>query len=449
MQVETANGTMLDDALALMKEGFTQLPPFSPHVDEKKLRDVLTEVAERMQANFPYQHPLYAGQMQKPPHAVARLAYALAMWINPNNHSLDGGKVSSAMEKEAINHIAQMLGLQNPLGHLCGGGTMANLEALWIANKLRPDSMIVASDQAHYTHSRLCDLLKIPFKAIPSDDCGRMKLSDLTKVLQKGNVGTVVVTTGTTAIGSIDPLIDVLKLRSTYNFRVHVDAAYGGYFKLAQNLSSYAKEVFDAVNQADSVVIDPHKHGLQPYGCGCVLFKDPSVGVFYKHDSPYTYFSSDELHLGEISLECSRPGSAAVALWATHRLLPLVAGGDFALGLEKSREAALRLSARISADRRFVIPFEPELDIVVFGVKAPTASQSSRLARSLFEIAAGKGLHLATANLAKNLFASKWKDIVWDQEYLTCVRSCLMKPEHLDWLDNIWEILEATATQAL
>ena len=56
------------------------------------------------------------------------------------------------------------------------------------------------------------------------------------------------------------------------------------------------------MQEADSIVVDPHKHGLQPYGCGAVLFKDPSIGTFYKHDSPYTYFTSDDLHLGEISL---------------------------------------------------------------------------------------------------------------------------------------------------
>ena len=65
------------------------------------------------------------------------------------------------------------------------------------------------------------------------------------------------------------------------------------------------------MTEADSIVIDPHKHGLQPYGCGAVLFKNPEEGRFYKHDSPYTYFTSDQLHLGEITLECSRAGAAA------------------------------------------------------------------------------------------------------------------------------------------
>src|ERR1044071_5068826 len=115
------------------------------------------------------------------------------------------------------------------------------------------------------------------------------------------------------------------------------------------------------MGEADSIVIDPHKHGLQPYGCGCVLFRDPTVGRFYKHNSPYTYFSSDELHLGEISLECSRPGASAVGLWATQQFLPLPPDGEFAHGMSRGRDAAVELHRRIGADRRFLTAFPPEL----------------------------------------------------------------------------------------
>ena len=449
MNFETKSLSLLDKALSTMEKGFADLPAINADLDINEMSEILSEVATRMQDNFPYQHPLYAGQMLKPPHSIARLAYMLSMWINPNNHALDGGRASSAMEKEAVANIAQMFGYKQHLGHLCGGGTMANLEALWVANKLLPEHFIVASSQAHYTHNRICDVLKIPFKSIPVDEYGRMNVTALEEVLKHDKVGTVVVTTGTTAIGSVDPLTDILNLRAKYKFRIHVDAAYGGYFKLASNLDSSTRAVFDTIHEADSIVIDPHKHGLQPYGCGCILFKDPSFGSLYKHDSPYTYFSSDELHLGEISLECSRPGSAAVALWATQRLLPMVPGGEFAIGLEKSREAALKLYAKIAADPRFIIPFPPELDIVVFAIKASTVSQSSKLAKKLFNTAAGQGLHLATATLPKALFMSASEDMIWDQEYITCLRSCLMKPEHLDWLNNIWRILDAATSLTL
>src|SRR5438552_14106310 len=140
---------------------------------------------------------------------------------------------------------------------------------------------------------------------------------------------------------------------------------------MSDNLEADTNTAFECIREAASAVIDPHKHGLQPYGCGCVLFRDPTVGRFYKHDSPYTYFSSPELHLGEISLECSRPGAAAVALWATQRLFPLVPGGAFAQALGQGRTAALALYEKLRVDARFLTPFPPELDILVWAPRAP------------------------------------------------------------------------------
>ena len=103
---------------------------------------VLEETARRLGDNYPYFHPLYAGQMLKPPHPVARAAYALAMTINPNNHARDGGRASSAMEIEAVAEIAGMFGWTEYLGHLTSGGTMANLEALWVAGQMAPASAL-------------------------------------------------------------------------------------------------------------------------------------------------------------------------------------------------------------------------------------------------------------------------------------------------------------------
>src|SRR5207237_1355810 len=145
----------------------------------ERLEEVLNATAERLKDNYPYFHPLYAGQMLKPPHPVARLAYALAMWLNPNNHALDGGRATSVMEKEAVREIAGMYGWENFLGHLCGGGTMANLEALWVAGQLQPGKKILASEQAHYTHRRISAVLQLEFEAIPVDSFGRMDLNAL------------------------------------------------------------------------------------------------------------------------------------------------------------------------------------------------------------------------------------------------------------------------------
>jgi tyrosine decarboxylase / aspartate 1-decarboxylase len=446
LQLEQKSLNTLLEAVKKLDSGFAGLPEFSPTAyDESRLLDVLNATAERLHDNYPYFHPLYAGQMLKPPHSVARLAYTLAMWINPNNHALDGGRATSAMEKEAVAEIASMFGWKTFLGHLCGGGTMASLEALWVAGQLRGGKKILASAQAHYTHHRISNVLQLEFESVPADSEARMDMDALRKRVERGDVGTVVATLGTTATGSVDPLPEILALREKHGFRVHADAAYGGYFGLVDNLAGHAQSAFARIAEVDSIVIDPHKHGLQPYGCGCVLFRDPNVGSLYKHDSPYTYFSSLELHLGEISLECSRPGASAAALWATQKLLPLVKRGEFAQRLERSRSAALALHEKVKEGGRFVPAFAPELDIVAFAPRANSVSEMSAKSRAIFASAAQRGLHLAVAELPVSFFSSLEPDVRRDRETLTCLRSVVMKPEHLDWIDRIWQILASAA----
>jgi tyrosine decarboxylase/aspartate 1-decarboxylase len=438
------------EAMKKLDTGFAELAEFaSTAPGMEQIGKVLNATAERLWDNYPYFHPLYAGQMLKPPHPVARLAYALAMWINPNNHALDGGRATSAMEKEAVAEIAAMFRWNEFLGHLCGGGTMANLEALWVAGQREPGKKILASEQAHYTHKRISSVLKLEFESVPCDARGRMDADALAHRVARGDVGTVVATMGTTATGSVDPLPEILALREKHGFRVHADCAYGGYFVLANNLAEPARKAFERIGETDSIVIDPHKHGLQPYGCGCVLFRDPGVGRLYKHDSPYTYFSSAELHLGEISLECSRPGAAAAALWATQKLLPLAKGGEFALGLEQGRSAAVALYKKVRDDQRFVAAFEPELDIIVFAPRAPSIRETSAISRRIFDAAARRGLHLAVAQLPVAFWEANRGTMRRDLETISCLRSVLMKPEHLEWVDRIWENLVAATDEVV
>lgn len=439
--------TLLRNALDKLAEGYSDLPEFSTEFDADAVADVLQEVAARMHDNFPYYHPQYAGQMLKPPHPVARIAYAMSLWVNPNNHALDGGRASSAMEKECVIELGGMFGWDGPLGHLTGGGTMANLEALWVAGQLHPGKRIVATAQAHYTHGRISDVLGLPFSPVAVTGDGRMDIVELELLLREGNIGTVVATIGNTGLGAVDPLPDLVALQSKYDFRIHADAAYGGYFGLAGQLHDDTRAVYDSLAAVDSIVIDPHKHGLQPYGCGCILFRDPSVGQLYKHSSPATYFSSAELHLGEISLECSRPGASAVALWATQRLLPLVRDGEFAAMLDDCLHAARNFWKRLRDSKQFVPLMEPELDIVVYAVDAPDSRNASERARRVFSKAAEHDLHLAMIELPVQLVQRYAPGIKANSETITCLRSVLMKPEHLDWLDRIVEVLELSTAE--
>jgi glutamate/tyrosine decarboxylase-like PLP-dependent enzyme len=325
---------------------------------------------------------------------------------------------------------------------------MANLEALWVSGKIHPDKLILASDQAHYTHKRICEVLKTGFQSVPADKNGAMDPAALDHMLRTSPVGTVVVTLGTTGCGKIDPLPEILELQKTHRFRIHVDAAYGGYFKLASNLDEKTAHAFDLMDRADSIVVDPHKHGLQPYGCGCILFKAPEVGKYYKHESPYTYFTSSELHLGEISLECSRAGASSVALWATQQYLPLIKGGEFAKALEKSRAAAVGIFDWIRSRNEFMTFFPPDLDILVFSLKGSSSAEISLLNRRLFDQCARSDLHLALLTLPRAI-AEQHHDLEWNSDGLVCLRSCLMKPEHEDWAERIMIILLESVSAVL
>ena len=131
------------------------------------IAQVLDETAHRLGDNYPYFHPLYAGQMLKPPHPVARAAYALAMTINPNNHARDGGRASSAMEIEAVAGIAAMFGWtgsQLPRAPDLQRNHSPTSKRSGSPGRLAPGQRILGSDQAHYTHQRISAVLKLPYR---------------------------------------------------------------------------------------------------------------------------------------------------------------------------------------------------------------------------------------------------------------------------------------------
>jgi glutamate/tyrosine decarboxylase-like PLP-dependent enzyme len=417
------------DAIAAWQDSFADYEPHPGlHVDPAAFQEGFAELVQRLgTANYPYFHPDYAGQMIKPPHPVAVAGYLTAMLVNPNNHADDGGAATSRMEREVVAELAAVFGLPQHLGHLTGGGTVANLEALFVARESHPGRGVAYSADAHYTHSRMCHLLGLEGHAVPVDAAGRMSMPALADLLETGRVGTVVLTTGTTGLGAVDPVHEALALRDRYGVRLHVDAAYGGFYTLLDDLAD--AEAFRAIARCDSVVVDPHKHGLQPYGCGAVLFADPSVARFYHHDSPYTYFTESDLHLGEISLECSRPGAAAAALWLTLRVLGTAGLREV---LAANRRAAAGWASLLRESAELTLYQEPALDIVTYFPARDTLSAvDAATARVLTE-----GMHakedpvfLSVLRMPAAAFAERGHTPAADADGARVLRSVLMKPE--------------------
>lgn len=411
----------------------------SQHVDVEQVQAVLGELVDRLDDNFPYFHPQYAGQMLKPPHPVAVAAYLATMQLNPNNHSIDASAATTRMEHEVLDQLAAMFGYTpenhiDYMGHLTTSGTTANLEALWVSREIAPGRAIAHSADAHYTHARMGEVLGVDTVGIPTEADGRMSLDALERELATGRIGVVVATLGTTGLGAVDPLADIIPLARAHGARVHVDTAYGGFFAIiADELDPETARHFRAIAQADSVVVDPHKHGLQPYGCGAVLFNDQSILRFYHHESPYTYFASTERHFGEIQLECSRAGASAAALWATLKVFPLTSQGLGAIVLPGYRAA--QTWHGLIAESDILQPYQrPELDIITYLPRVRTMAELDRVSHAIFEMAADttrpQQTHLATYVVTPAQLSVRGIELEHDADRARIMRSVLMKPEH-------------------
>lgn len=413
-------------------------------VSDEKAEEVFSRLSQKLNCNYPFHHPVYAGQMLKPPHPVAWAAYAMAMSINPNNHALDGGPPSSEMEKEVVAELARFFGYgETFLGHLTASGTIANLEALWIARESHPGKKIAFSSNSHYTHERMCGVLATDSVKIPILEDRSFDLDSV----NPEEIGTIVVTLGTTGLGEVEPLDQIIPWAKQHGIRIHIDAAYGGFFRTLKDSDLIDGTPWKLMQEANSIVIDPHKHGLQPYGCGCVLFKDPEVGRFYKHDSPYTYFTSDDLHLGEISLECSRAGAAAVALWTTLQCFPLKEKEGFGPVMAQCRKTALKgYSLMVNSEK--LRPYKkPELDILgYFPINQSTnnVSQISDLSKKVFDAGMkDQSFYLSLFKVPSSEFIRLHPDYKADSEMVTILRSVFMKPEQAGFVEEFVNRIES------
>jgi hypothetical protein len=178
-----------------------------------------------------------------------------------------------------------------------------------------------------------------------------------------------------------------------------------------------------------------------------VLFADPSVARLYRHDSPYTYFTSDEPHLGEISLECSRAGAAAGALWLTLRALPLRRDSGLGPILAACLRAARSFAARLDASETMTLHLEPTLDIVTY---FPTLA-SMRDVDGASDALLHAGMEdeedpvfLSSLRVGAEAFTALHPGIGRDADSARVLRSVLMKPEHehsVAWLAERVETL--------
>jgi glutamate/tyrosine decarboxylase-like PLP-dependent enzyme len=185
------------------------------------------------------------------------------------------------------------------IGNLTSGGSIANLIALTAArdthgikNEKIPRAVIYMGEQTHHcVHKaiRIIGLTDAIIRNIPLDESGKMISNELKIAIKNDKIAglipfVVIASAGTTDVGAVDPLNEIGDIAKNENLWYHIDAAYGGFFVLTEE----KKSLFNGIEKADSLVIDPHKGLFLPYGIGAVLVKDRNA-VFKSHHYAANY----------------------------------------------------------------------------------------------------------------------------------------------------------------
>ena len=402
------------------------------------------ELAERLRDNYPFFHPRYAGQMLKPPHPAAVAGQLAAMLVNPNNHALDGGPATAKMEREVVARLAAMFGYGDEhLGHLTTSGTIANLEALFVARELHPERGVAFSAESHYTHGRMCGVLGVDGHTVPVDARGRMDLDALDALLAGGQVGTVVATAGTTGLGAIDPVHEILEVAGRHGVRVHVDAAYGGFFALLAGTARDRARAVGGDRARRLVVVDPHKHGLQPYGCGAILFRDPVGGALLP-----ARLAVHVLHLRRAPPRRDQPrvlarrGGRRRAV-ADLRGVPARGARRGPRGGPPRRPALGRAAGRLRGARALPAARAGHRQLPAGG--AHRSRRSTPPPRACSRAGWRRTCSSAPCGSRPSAFAQRHPAVEADADGARILRSVLMKPEHEAYVGELHAAVEALA----
>lgn len=376
--------SFIDKILSEQKSWREDFFPCDPSLYHKKdyqnekLEIEFEKFIERSKKHFPFFHPRYAAQMAKDPAIPTLLGYLTFMLSNPNNHAYEGGPVTTEMEMEVVDLLLKMVGYKTGWGHLTSGGSLANMEALWAARDFYKKGTVYFSEVSHYSWKRICKILNIDsFKEIPVDKSFRMDSAKLEHELRNNEAMMVMANLGSTGTGSVDDLEAILELKKKYNFHLHIDAAYGGFFRsilLDENyglslqktpLSEHTKKQLLFLSESDSITIDPHKQGSVSYGAGAVLYKNEELRNIILNTAPYTYHKLDKPNIGMFSLEGSRSGATAAACYLTYKVIPPNTSGIGEL-LSQTILASQKFHEMIEQSENYENLNFPDLDINCF-----------------------------------------------------------------------------------
>jgi aromatic-L-amino-acid decarboxylase len=336
-------------------------------------------------------HPRMFGYVASPATPVGTFASLAAAALNSNVTSWRSAPGPTEVERTAVRWLAELIGFrgegvnETSGGLLTSGGSMANLNALFVAHRAhardasrkglwgeRAPSTLYASDQIHLSIPKAADILGLgreQVRVVPSDGRFRVDVRSLReRVEADARAGMrpfcVVASAGTVSTGAVDALDEVARVAREHSLWFHVDGAYG-----ALAASTNAKRaLFGGLAEADSVSLDPHKWLYTPLGCGCLLLREPerARAAFAGTEEGYIkVFEQEEREafaFWDYGTELSRP-FRALKVWAT---LSFYGARRVRAAIEEDCAMASYMAERVGGSEEFELLAPATLGICCF-----------------------------------------------------------------------------------
>lgn len=285
---------------------------------------------------------------------------------------------AARMENMLIRWMNELMGFPSTAtGNLTSGGSISNLiavvtarEALGVKARDFDKLVVYLSDQTHHSLQkalRIAGLGEAQLRYLPVDETFRIDSSTLEPAIEadreKGLIPFFInASLGTTNTGTIDPIEEMSVVAEKQRIWFHVDAAYGGFFRMLPEIQKCTK----GIEKADSITLDPHKSLFLPFGTGAVLIKDlTSLYKAHRYTADYLQDlvdSDHEVNAADVSPELTKH-FRGLRMWLPLKLFGLK---PFRAALEEKMLLAQYFRAQLQQESGFEVGPVPDLSITMF-----------------------------------------------------------------------------------
>lgn len=297
--------------------------------------------------------------MSTEPHSLGVEVFSKAMEKNAGRFHTFAG--SAKVEREVLEMIGDLLHLDQPLGTTTSGGTESNILAMLAcreaAKKKRGTPEVIAPETVHASVDKAAWILGMKLVKTKVDEQFRAVPDAVEHAIGPNTVG-IFATAGTTYLGQVDPIGELGEIASNHKVPLHVDAAFGGFVIPFLSDLGIGRHAFDfQVQGVTSVSTDPHKMGLGPIPCGCILFRSERHLEAITRRVPYLRGASSV----QTTLLGTRPAGSILGTWAVMKHL---GRSGYRSVVQQCMKRTMLIKKRVESSPMLEFAIEPVMNIL-------------------------------------------------------------------------------------